>query len=753
MKAMARAFAAFGLTTAITLGATPLTAFAAPPSDWATQLWDAARNADNDRFNRLLGEFPEAADGEPAYPRLKESVDSLVKSFENQQAKRTEEIAEVRKEFDELLAGDLDDRALSKALGDAVRLELLSHNHDEIVRDPQVALIIEKAEAAAHAAEARADWFTANELFFRLNALMEAEATYKDDLTRVERRLGMLRLYTPRRLWELRDERARAEAEAEGEEPEELPPYNPTGDDFREKLSGIDAKMVRTAIWQAADRNVDQKPMRDLLVSALDSIEMMLTTKDLDETFTGLENGEAREQMLSFIDSRRTTIRTGRNEPTPGDMANLLDDLMSLNDKTVHIPQTAILHEFGNGAMGALDQFSAIIWPDEWARFERNTRGSFIGVGIQIQLDEKQRIKVVTPLDGTPAQRAGMLKDDVITKIDGKPTWGFTLDQAVDVITGPENTKVALTVERAVEDGEPAEKTFDITRKPIDLVTVKGWRRAGEAEDDWDWFIDPETEIGYIRLTNFDERTAINFDRAIGQMRKDGITGLILDLRYNPGGLLDQAVEIANRFIDVNDGVIVSTHYAGPQGGTTYERAVGRKGKLAGLPTIVLVNEGSASASEIVAGAIKHYADEGQINAIVLGARSYGKGSVQNVWRVTMPPTKAAVKITTQHYHLPDGQMIHRQPGSAIWGVNPNFTVDMLPKQIAETLTIRRNADLFNVEPISFEDNPATDDPDAMLEGPDVQLQTALVLLQARVLSGSQDQAMLDLQPLAPGGG
>lgn len=748
----ARATAVLGLGASMMFGALPAMADG-PPNEWATQTWDAARAGNEERLLALLKTMPEQAPEMPAYDHLRDSVTSLLASVDKREAERQEGIAEVRKEIDDLLAGELDDRKISKALAAAVRLELLSHEHDDIMKDPQISMLVAKADMAANAAEARADWLVANELFYRLNGLLEAEATYKDDLARIERRLMMIQLYAPERLWQLRHDLVVADAKAEGEEPEEMPPYNPIGDDYHEKLSGINKRMLQNALWQAAEHNVELHSMRELLLSALDAIKMMITTPDLAEAFPALADERARDSMLASLDRQREEIRTQKREPDPGDMAALIERVLREDAQTVKIPETAVLHEFGNGAIAALDEFSGIIWPDEWSRFERNTRGSFVGVGIQIQMDEKQRIKVVTPLDGTPAQRLGVQRDDVITKVDGQPTWGFTLNQAVDVITGPVNTEVSLTIERKNEDGEAVERTFDITRKEIDLVTVKGWRRAGEAEDDWDWFVDPATSIGYVRLTNFDENTAMNFDLAVREMQRKGLAGLVLDLRYNPGGLLDQAVEIANRFIDVQDGVIVSTHYAPDQGQSTYERAVAYKAKLADLPTIVLINEGSASASEIVSGALKYYADQNQLDALVLGMRSYGKGSVQNVWRLTMPPTRAAVKITTQHYHLPDGKMIHRKPGSSDWGVNPHLVVDMLPNQIRETLTIRRNADLFDVEPISFEDEPATDDPDALLKGPDVQLQTALVLLESRILAGSDNQAMLDREPIAPGGG
>src|ERR1051326_3674711 len=281
--------------------------------------------------------------------------------------------------------------------------------------------------------------------------------------------------------------------------------------------------------------------------------------------------------------------------------------------------------------------------------------------------------------------RAGIRAGDLIKKVDGASTEGFSLDQAVDVITGPMDTEVTLTIEREIkgENGSKSteEKDYRLTRKDIPIITVKGWKRSGPREDAWDWFIDPQDHIGYVRLMQFSDKTDKDFDEAISQMKAQGLSGLILDLRYNPGGLLDQAVAITSRFVDRE----ASTHYNGMVVTThTKDNALVQKepitpgaARLAGVPVIVLINEGSASASEIVSGAIQDYAKSGEVKAMLMGARSYGKGSVQNVWQLS-GNADAAVKVTTQYYHLPGGRMIHRLPGASAWGVEPQLKVDML---------------------------------------------------------------------------
>lgn len=718
----------------------------AAPAVTPEKLWDLARSGDQAAFNAAIARLVEAPDAELGaglgHESLRSAIRSLHESVEKRESTRLSKIAEVDKKLDEKLAeSDAGPKGLSEALKLAVERFVISTDKDGFKAEPRIAGLISRADAAAREAEAKGDWFMANELFWRLHVLLEEEGTYKDDTKRLGSRLSMIRLYAPERFWELRNEERRAAGKSD------LPPYNGLGEDFREKLQAIDAGMVKKAIFAASKQHIERKSLRDLMLGGIEAVRTMVTTADLEKTFEGLKNPVAKEAFLSFLDQWSKRL----NDPDPTKwvlamtLSDFVDDLVATNRTTVAMQDQAVLHEFGNGAMGKLDDYSAVIWPDEVARFNRMTEGKFIGVGIQIQMDEEtQLIKVVTPLEGSPAMRAGVKAGDLIKKIDGKSAIGISLNQAVDLITGPERTKVDLTVERATgeKDHDGKEFTtdvdFQLTRAVIKQPSVKGWVRTGAKEDDWDWFIDKDRGIGYLRLSQFTEETTTELRNAIAAMKQspNGLGGLILDLRYNPGGLLTEAVSVSNTFID--NGVIVSTEGNGSM--EPPRSAEPGNSMLGKTPLVVLINQGSASASEIVSGAIRHYADKGDINALVIGERSFGKGSVQNVWNL-LP---AKMKLTTQYYKLPDGRIIHRKPKSQTWGVEPHLTVSMLPEAESEALKLRQEADVLEIDSQGkvVETGKPRPDPRRLVDdGMDVQLETALVILQGKAESARNQAA------------
>ena len=698
------------------------------------RLWQIARTGDEQTLldlinNRVMAES--ALD-----PGVRDSLELFRTNHAKRETERNERKAEVSKELDDQLAAFDAERsaiALSDALSRAVQLQLLTRDPDAFFSDPRIVRLIKDAERVARESERQGDWMIASELFYRLDTIHDPADTYKEDVQRLGTRLSMIRLYAPERLWELRNNRRLAE----GLDP--LPPYNPFGDDYRTKLQSVDSTMIRTAIQRSAAQHVGRTTttnpegvtLNALIMGGLDAVRTMATTTDLAATFPGLGDAGKRESFLARIDERRAQVAAWNRPASAFDLRQVVDGVVVDAQTTVGIMPQAVLHEFGNGAMGELDTYSAFIWPDELARFRRSTEGEFIGVGIQIQLDELQNITVVAPLEGTPAQRAGVRSGDILKKIDGITAVGLGLDQAVEVITGPANTHVKLTVERKDEDDNITEITFDLVRQRIDLPTVKGWSKTGAGDQDWDWFIDRDNGIGYIRLTGFTDDSAREFDRAVAAMRLQGLQGLILDLRYNPGGLLDQAVEISSRFVP--EGVIVKTVDAigVPQEQQNARRQPGRQ-SLSNLPTIVLINEGSASASEIVAGAVQSAAQQGKTNALVVGQRSFGKGSVQNVYM--LPGGSAAMKLTTHYYRVDSPRMIHKLPGATEWGVDPDLAVEMLPAQQAAALLLRRDADVL---PLDENGNIMTQverpDPNTLLtDGIDLQVHTALVLLQTQ---------------------
>jgi carboxyl-terminal processing protease len=324
-----------------------------------------------------------------------------------------------------------------------------------------------------------------------------------------------------------------------------------------------------------------------------------------------------------------------------------------------------LVEDMLNGGLDRLDPHSGFISKRDYKQFTRQSKGKFGGVGITLGYDPVtlNQLTVISPMVGTPAFDAGILAGDVILKIDGKSTEGMRLGEAVDLITGEPGEKVILSVRH--ESGETQDIT--IVRAEIKVPSVLGdLRRVGRPKE-WDFLVDKTNKIGYVRLTGFTETSADELRDAINQLKKDGVRGLVLDLRDNPGGLLKSAKEISNLFL--SDGRIVSTKGRNQEEeiytADPHETLLGPDSKV---PMAVLINRYSASASEIVSACLQDHK-----RAIVVGERSYGKGSVQNI--IQMEHGESALKLTTASYWRPSGKNIHRFPDSKEsdeWGVKPN---------------------------------------------------------------------------------
>jgi carboxyl-terminal processing protease len=319
------------------------------------------------------------------------------------------------------------------------------------------------------------------------------------------------------------------------------------------------------------------------------------------------------------------------------------------------------------GMMLKLDPYSGYVSPDELAAFRRNAAGEYIGIGVQLGVRDGQ-LTVIAPIELSPAVKAGVLAGDVIQAIDGVSTEGMSVVDVDQLLSGRVGSTVALTVRRAAT----AEvETLSITRGPVDIRSVKGF--SHNEAGGWDYWIDPQARIAYVRVANFHEDTIAEFDRTLDRLRSAAVAGLILDLRFNPGGSLWAAVAMVDRFI--KRGVIVST--------VTRHKAVDRyearpEHTFPRIPMAVLVNDHSASASEIVAGSLQ---DHGR--AVIVGTRSFGKGVVQNV--IELSEHRAALKLTVAHYRLPNGRIIHKTARNANtdgWGVMPDVVVDLPRDQV-----------------------------------------------------------------------
>ena len=701
----------------------------------ASELWNAAKLGDQRKLDALLRRI--ASDPALAGEELSKSAAALQTNFAKRETDRQAREIELRAELEKNLAEASPSIRLSKSLRSAIELEMLSVTKGAVAKEPAIAEIVESARTAAIEAENSGDVLNASELFGLLNGLFEESGRYRDDVERLGQRLAMIRLYAPKRLYDLRFDRMKALGEES-----KMAPYNSLGDDFREKLAGIDQIMLMRAIAYSI-RHVERPKINDILIGGLDNMKTMITTSMLREVFPGLGDEDAVNRMNRFLDSERDKLAKAELSYDLPQINALIDAMAKANDESVKLTESALLHEFGNGVMQPLDEYSVVIWPDEVRRFQKNTQGRFVGVGIQIEYDDQSRIKIATPLEGTPAQRAGIHANDILSAVNGKNVYGLTLDQVVDVITGPAGTPVTLTIDRP--DPTDAEKPmtaidFELERSFIDVPSTKGWIRSGEREDAWDYMLDHSSGIGYIRLTQFTESSSDEITAAISKLREQGMKGLIFDLRFNPGGLLDQAVKIARKFIKVEGGIIVQARGAsGAIENPEYTRP--QQAVLSNFPVIMLINEGSASASEIVSGAVSCYAKTGDVDAILLGTRTFGKGSVQNVWQLT---ANSHLKLTVQYYMLPDKSIIHRRPGAKSWGVEPHLQVEMLPKQTTDSILLRRDADVIPINEngvIEADLAKRVNPQDLITKGLDLQLETALVLMKARTAESERPRA------------
>ncbi|MEL6498192.1 MAG: S41 family peptidase [Planctomycetota bacterium] len=744
-----------------------------PDADaWRKSVWSTASAGDLDQTLALLADVPDEADP-AATADLRASVELLLANIEKRDTARAEQIQEQRAEFRDALDAARtsgDDADVSEALALALLVETLVEDKAAFRNEPEVIELIDLAAKAARQAEADEDWLAASELFARLNMLTETSQDFKADLQRQILRRDQLILYIPEMYWNMRDARLReleqraldrwneeqadvindaavAEDEEEPREPptvKGLPAYVERGDAYTVKLADITADLALAAINNASYRHISSTTIRDMAQGGLDVLEMLLDTSAMTTTFPSLADAAKLAQFNRYIDEERQRLAELNQDISIFDLRKTLQRLLSVNAETVALPDQVVIHEFGAGAMNTLDEFTAIIWPHELRQFYKRLGSSFIGVGVQIVNDPiTGDLKVFTPLSGMPAQRAGVRAEDIITHVNGEPMIGISTEDAVDIITGPKGTDVTLTIKRD-DDGEELIKDITITRAEIDIPTVTGWKRLRPENDidAWDWFVDRNQGVGYIRLEKFAEESTREIDAALDHMRDRGLRALILDLRFNSGGQFDRAIEITNRIVPT--GTLVSTVNSRTERPETH-RATPRQALLRDIPVAVLINSNSASASEIVAGAVKAHARRDNADAIVIGERSYGKGTVQNVHGIARQT--AAMKVTTQYYQLPDGSLIHRRKGSSDWGVTPNLNISLLPGQVSDSLRIRSRADVIQIDEAGNEIADAEErrDPSELItEGIDLQLQTALVLLKARVPTETSSTAMRD---------
>jgi carboxyl-terminal processing protease len=417
---------------------------------------------------------------------------------------------------------------------------------------------------------------------------------------------------------------------------------------------------------------------------------------------------------------------TEKAAPAPGqaiDRAQALADLRAkiAEQYVTPVDEKEIVRGAIKGMIGALhDPYSDYLTPEMVAEMEKQIGGTLVGIGAQLEMHDRQ-IRVVTPLADSPALKAGIQPGDVILQIDGKPTAGIELTEAVKRIVGPQGTAVRLQIGR--ESGP--EVVINVKRGPIQVPTVKGFQRG--PDNRWSFMLDPAQKIGYAQIAQFGTTTPQELRAAAESLKTQGLKGLILDLRFCPGGMLESAVAVSKMFL--SEGTIVSLHSRSGEPTTMKADASGAVGDF---PLVVLVNGQTASAAEIVAGALQD-----NQRALVMGTRTIGKGSVQTL--IKLEEGSGAIKLTTSQYRLPSGRNIDRRAGEATWGINPNegYFVAVDQAQIKTLLERRQAREVIGKRPGDGPGQSAEVTAEWIeRQQADPQLAAALKTLTARLTSG-----------------
>jgi carboxyl-terminal processing protease len=413
---------------------------------------------------------------------------------------------------------------------------------------------------------------------------------------------------------------------------------------------------------------------------------------------------------LSGVFIGRLSIGSMRAEGESYEYLKVFTEVLSLVKKNYveEVKTKDLIYGAIKGMLNSLDPHSAYMPPEAYKDMQLDTKGEFGGIGIQIGLKDGV-LTVIAPIEDTPAYNAGIKSGDKIVKINGESTRDMGLHDAVSKMRGQKGTSVAITIMR---EGWKDTKDFTIVRDVIKVKSVKS--RV------------IENNIGYVKLSQFQERTAEDLEAALSKLEKQNITSLILDLRNNPGGLLNSAVDVSSQFLPAGKVVVSIKGRSGEKGEYRTEddkvsEQEAKKAKMfSTIPMIVLVNQGSASASEIVAGALKDWN-----RAVILGVQTFGKGSVQSVVPLS---DGSGLRLTTARYYTPKGISIQST------GITPDIIVKLEQKNGAKEHTVVREKDLErHLKNDQLEEKQKTPEETAPLEvseKDDIQLQRAIDLLK-----------------------
>ena len=509
------------------------------------------------------------------------------------------------------------------------------------------------------------------------------------------------------------------------------------GESAAERHEGIRPEMLLRAVNALETNYVNGVEYRLMAEKAILRCELLgevllINTEDL----VWKADAVAVAQWLAGLKAISSEIESAGIRPIRYEQfVRIFDEVLALNTVTLNLPQEVVIAHFSEASLAALDPFTTLVWPWNVKDFEKSMTQQFSGIGVEIS-KRTGVLKILSLLPDTPAYKTGLDADDEILAVNGESTAEMTIFCAVSKITGPKGTRVTLTIRRPITG-----QTWDVTivRDRIVVQPLRGWRRT-EAGN-WDYMIDPVNGVGYVRLTAFTETSGPDLNKTLTELERRGLNALILDLRFNSGGYLTSAAEVVDLF--VREGVIVKSN---PRHGlATYEIAR-RSGTHPDYPLVILINGASASASEIVAGALQ---DPQHQRAVLVGERSYGKGSVQVVTPFTGGGSQ--LKYTVAYYHLPSDQQVKNRYqmerlGRKDWGIAPDVEVKMYSNEMLAWQTMQRDNDvLFRADHSNDGEAPVRHSLDATLQS-DPQLAVALMVAQAKLVANGRPLVLAPLE-------
>jgi carboxyl-terminal processing protease len=657
-----------------------------------------------------VGDFAEArklckASDSQSGPQMAQLADILARHDELQkkrEQKRQQMVDERKKEIDKLrakLKDTVEPNEVDLTMAAVIRLrdDSPASEKDAILQEEMVQKVIRKAEQMAIQDEKEGKWVDAYaHYYYWMTRLNEDDKNFKDHSERLM-------------------EMASIEVSLKKSD---------CGETAIERYAGIEPMMFMRAL-QALEVNyvnsIDYTLMCEHIFRRCRLLGQVLV--DSKEELAWRIDPNEQAEWTAQLDALEVATKQGSGPKSMRDIAACFDGVMEINQKTIQLPSSVIISHFAESALSAMDPFTNIVWPWDVKDFEKSMTQQFSGIGVEIS-KETGVLKIASLLPDTPAYRAGLDADDEIVAVNGEPTEKLSIFCAVGKITGPKGTKVTLTIRRPSTG-----KSWDviIVRDKITVQPLRGWQRKGDGQ--WDWMIDPANQIAYIRLTTFTETSAPDLDDILKRLEKEGLNGLILDLRYNPGGYLNSAAEVADLFI--REGVIVKSN---PRHGmATYEIAH-EKGTHPDYPLVILINESSASASEIVAGALQ---DPKYRRATLVGQRSYGKGSVQVVSPYTGGDSQ--LKYTVAYYHLPSDQQVKNRyqmekQGRKDWGIAPDVEVKVSISELREMLDMQRDNDVLVQAGHDETKSPTKRSSLQQTLDSDPQLATGLLVVQSKLV-------------------